>query len=422
VQRLPGSPLLNPTPLPPPTTRARVVLLLAAVLCINYVDRGNLATAGPMIESELHLSKDQFGYLQSAFFITYVLAMMPAGWIAERLGARRVLAVGVVIWSTATLLTGFSYGLTALFLLRLLLGLGESVAFPSVSKLLAAAVPDSERGRANGKVAFGYLIGPAVGTLVGGFLMSRIGWRPVFVLFGCISLLWLWPWSKVRIAEPTTAIKAPGVDAPTSRQILAQRGLWGASLGHFAGNYNFYFILTWLPEYLVKARGFSMDTMTANVTTAYVINAVCATLMGTATDRWIRAGHSRDLIYKGAMALNHVTAIGCMAGMVLLPVNGLLACLFLFAAVTGISSPGYYAIPQTMAGPLATGRWVGVQNTCGNIAGIIAPAMTGVLVVLAHGRYESAFALAGAMNLLGIAGWVLILPRIAPVDWKPQRS
>jgi MFS family permease len=419
---------LNQAPLPPATTRARIVLLLAAALCINYVDRGNLATAGPMLETELHLSKDQFGYLQSAFFITYVIAMMPAGWLAERLGARRVLGVGVLIWSAATLLTGFANGLLVLFLLRLLLGLGESVAFPSVSKLLAVVVPDSERGRANGKVSFGYLIGPAVGTLVGGFLMSRIGWRPVFVLFGCISLLWLWPWSRVRVAEPATTTLAtapatvPATEAPTDRQILKQRGLWGASLGHFAGNYNFYFILTWLPEYLVKARGFSMDTMTANVTTAYVINAVCARLMGTATDRWIRAGHSRDLIYKGAMALNHVTAIGCMAGMVLLPANGLLACLFAFAAVTGISSPGYYAIPQTMAGPLATGRWVGVQNTCGNIAGIIAPAMTGVLVVLAGGRYESAFALAAAMNLLGIAGWVFILPKIAPVNWKLQRS
>jgi len=117
-----------------------------------------------------------------------------------------------------------------------------------------------------------------------------------------------------------------------------------------------------------------------------------------------------------------VISIGCMAGMALLPPGGLVACLFVFAVVTGLSSPGYYAIPQTMAGPLATGRWVGVQNTCGNVAGIVAPAMTGVLVGLSSGRYESAFALAAAINLLGIAGWVFILPKVAPVDWKLQRS
>jgi MFS family permease len=413
--------LPNQQPPPTPTTRKRVVLLLAAALCINYIDRGNLATVAHLIEQEMQLSKQQLGYLLSAFFGTYVLAMMPAGWLAERFGARRVLTGGVLIWSVATLLTGFATGLTALFLLRLMLGLGESVAFPSVSKLLATVVPDSERGRSNGTTAFGYLIGPAVGIMVGGFLMSRIGWRPVFVIFGCVSLLWLWPWSRIRVSE-STATTQRNPDAPTSRQILRQRGLWGASLGHFAGNYNFYFILTWLPEYLLDYRHFSTDMMTATATVTYAINAVCAFGMGWFADRWVRAGHSRTLIYKGTMALNHVASVGCMAGMALLPPGGLVACLFVFAVVTGLSSPGYYAIPQTMAGPLATGRWVGVQNTCGNIAGIAAPTMTGILVGMAGNRYESAFALAAAINLLGIVGWVFILPKVAPVDWKLQRA
>ena len=83
------------------------------------------------------------------------------------------------------------------------------------------------------------------------------------------------------------------------------------------------------------------------------------------------------------------------------------------------ASPGYFAIPQILAGPSAAGRWVGVQNTCGNMAGIIAPAITGLLVDWS-GTFVSAFALAGAINLLGIAGWVFILPKIAPLNWKQQ--
>jgi len=396
-------------------------MLLAAALCINYIDRGSVSTLGPMISSELHLSPEQFGYLSSAFFGAYVLAMIPAGWLAERLGARRVLTVGVLLWSTATLLTGFANGLFMLVAMRLMLGLGESVAFPSVSKTLAVVVPDSERGRANGVTGFGYLIGPAIGTFVGGLLMSRIGWRPVFFIFGCASLIWLWPWSRTRIAEAATTTRG-SADAPTFRQILRQRGLWGASLGHFAGNYNFYFVLTWMPTYLVTYRHFNADEMAATGTTGYIITAGCAILMGMLADRWVRAGRSRDVIYKGLMALNHVASIGCMLGMALLPANGLVACLFVFSAVTGLSSPGYYAIPQTMAGPLASGRWVGVQNTLGNVSGIIAPAMTGILVGLSGGHFETAFALAAAMNVLGILGWVIILPRIAPVDWKQQRA
>ena len=401
-----------------PTTPVRVVLLLAAAVCINYVDRGNLATAAPLIQDELHLSSTQLGFLLSAFFWTYVTAMTPAGWLAERYGARRVLAGGVAIWSVATLLTGLANGLIMLLLLRLLLGLGESTAFPSASKALASEVPQSQLGLANGVFSFGYLVGPAVGTFLGGMLMAKVGWRPVFVLFGCLSLLWLWPWLRTP-HRPTAKPVAVMGGAPSFAQILRQRGLWGASLGHFSSNYNFYFILAWLPVYLVKARGFSMETMAAIAGGAYLINAICALLMGWATDKWCRAGRSPDLIYKGVMALTHLVSIGCMAGMVLLPVNGSIACLFAYEVVCGLSSPGVYAIPQILAGPLAAGRWVGVQNTCGNIAGIVAPALTGLLIDWS-GNFVSAFTLAAAVNVLGLAGWLFILPKIAPVNWQQQ--
>ncbi len=401
-----------------PTSPVRVVLLLAAAVGINYIDRGNLATAAPLIQDELHLSATQLGFLLSAFFWTYVTAMVPAGWLAERYGARRVLAGGVVIWSIATLLTGLANGLIMLLLLRLLLGLGESTAFPSASKALASEVPQSQLGLANGVLSFGYLVGPAVGTFLGGMLMAKLGWRPVFVLFGVLSLLWLWPWLRTP-QGPTVKAAAVSADTPSFGRILRQRGLWGASLGHFASNYNFYFILAWLPIYLVKARGFSMESMAAIAGAAYLINAISALLMGWATDSWCRAGRSPDVIYKGVMALTHLATIGCMVGMALLPISGSIACLFGYEVVCGLSSPGVYAIPQILAGPKAAGRWVGVQNTCGNVAGIVAPALTGLLVDWS-GNFVSAFVLAAAVNILGLVGWLFILPKIAPMNWQQQ--
>jgi MFS family permease len=269
-------------------------------------------------------------------------------------------------------------------------------------------------------MAFGYLLGPSIGTMVGGLLMSYVGWRPVFVLFGALSLLWLWPWSRMTVAEAQH--DAPSVAAsPTFAQILGQRGLWGASLGHFASNYNFYFILAWLPEYLVTVRGFSMQVMAGVAGGAYLINAISAFASGWAIDRWIRAGGSLSRIYKGLMAMSHVASIAAMIGMVLLPVNGCIACLFAYEVVLGLASPGVYAIPQIMAGPKAAGRWVGVQNTCGNLAGIFAPAITGILVD-ATGKFTGAFVLASLVNVLGVVGWVLILPRIAPIPWQTGRA
>ena len=409
-------------PLRAPRTAPRIVLLLALAVGINYVDRGNLATAAPLIQDELGLSATQLGMLLSAFFWTYVAAMVGAGWLAERWGARRTLAVGVTIWSVATLLTGFAGSLAALLLLRLLLGLGESAAFPSSSKIMAAEVPLRDLGLANGVFSFGYLVGPAVGTILGGLLMARFGWRASFWLFGFLSLLWLWPWLRLPPpAAPPSLTPAGGGASPSFAQILRQRGLWGASLGHFASNYSFYFILAWLPVYLVKVRGFSLATMAGIAGGAYLINAVSALATGWVQDRWCKSGRSPDVIYKGLMGATHVVAIGCIAGIALLPVTGSIACLFAYEFVCGIQSPGVYAIPQIIAGPNAAGRWVGVQNTCGNMAGILAPALTGWLVDTSGG-FGSAFFLASAVNVFGLIGWVFMLPRIAPRDWSQAGS
>jgi MFS family permease len=303
-----------------------------------------------------------------------------------------------------------------LVLLRLLLGAGESAVFPASSRLSSTYVPEEQRGSANGAISFGYLVGPAIGTFIGGLLMARFGWRPVFVLFGALSLVWLLPWLRFsrRLAAAPSVVSAN--DAPSYRELLAQKGLWGTSLGHFAGNYNWYFILSFMPLYLVDVRGFSLEGMAWVLSSAYVVNAVCAMASGWFTDRWSRSGRSASTIYKGSMVLSHAVSIGAMAGMMVLPVKGAVACLFVYEIFLGFCSPGTFAIGQTMAGPLATGRWIGIQNFCGNLAGILAPAVTGLLVA-ATGNYTLAFLLACAVNVLGILGWGVILPKVQLVRW-----
>jgi MFS family permease len=409
-----------------PRAEARLVLLVTAVVFINYIDRGNLATAAPLIHDALRLNEKQLGVLFSAFYPTYVLCMPFTGWMAERFGAKRVLAAGIAIWSLATLLTGFAWSFASLLALRLMLGIGESVAFPCASKVLANKVEVARLGVANGILSFGYLLGPAVGTFLGGMLMARYGWRPVFVVFGAVSLLWLWPWLRARVDAPAggsaaahdgaAAAAAQAVRPPALALILRQRALWGASVGHFAAHYTYYFILSWLPLYLVKARGFSIGAMALIASWAYLLNAVSALGMGRLQDHWIRTGRSTTLVYKGVMGSSHAIAMFCMAGMVLLPEHGSVAALFVFCIISGCSYPGLFAIPQIVAGPAATGSWVGVQNAAGNVAGMIAPAITGWLVYQT-GHYELAFALAAIVNIFGFIGWVFVLPAVRPIDW-----
>jgi MFS family permease len=410
---------------PRPPSTLPLVLLLTAILFISYIDRGNLATAAPLLKAELGLDAGRFGLLMSAFYWTYVACMVPAGWACERFGPHRVLTAGAALWALATLLTGLAGGVLSLLLLRLLLGVGESVVFPASSSLIARYVPPARIGLANGAISFGYLVGPAVGTFVGGLMMERVGWRPVFILFGAVSLLWLWPWARfmanLRASAPATPVAARSA-GPGFRRVLRERDLWGTSLGHFAANYNWYFILAFLPLYLVENRGFSMAEMAQVAGGSYLVNAVCAALAGWYLDRWVGSGRPPTGIYKASMVSSHVVSIATMLGMLLLPVRESIACLFVYQVFLGICSPGTYAIGQMLAGPTATGRWIGVQNFCGNVAGIIAPALTGLLVA-ASGDYVLAFSIAALVNLLGIVGWGVILQKVEPIDWSaPART
>ena len=402
------------------TSPTRLVLLLSLGVFINYVDRGNLATAAPLVQAELRLSASQLGILLSAFYYGYVLAMAPVGGLAEKYGAHRVLAGGAVVWATATLLTGFASGFAGLLMLRLLLGVGESAAFPCASKLLAQVVPVSRLGSANGVLSFGYLLGPAAGTLLGGLLMTRFGWRPVFMLFGACSLAWLLPWRGV-VAAPAACEPVSNLRAPALSEILRQRALWGAAIGLFSGNYGFYFILAWLPFYLVKTRGFSIEGMAWTASWAYLLNAASALLMGWLTDRWIRGGGSANVIYKGVMGLFNLGGIACMIGMVVLPTTASIATLFGYEVLAGLSSPAIFAIPQIIAGPRAAARWVGIQNTAGGMAGLIAPAITGIIIDQT-GHFGAAFGLAAALQVAGFIGWVVVLPKIAPVRWTRSEA
>ncbi len=395
--------------------------LLAAILFINYVDRGLLPAAASLIQTELALRPARLGMLLSAFFWTYALVQIPVGWIAERIGAGRVLVIGLVLWSSATMLSGLATSFAALLVLRLVLGLGESTGFPCVSKLLAAAVPVEGLGTANGIVGFSYLFGPAFGTYLGGIVMAHAGWRAAFLGFGALSLLWLWPWSRLARRLPRQTPAVPVDAGPPFAALLRERALWGASLGHFAANYTYYFMLSWLPYYLVRERGFSTVAMAKVAGSAYLVTAVCALAAGVLIDRRVRHGGSANFAYKSIMVAAHLGAVISMLGMALGPKPLAIPCIFLYMTLCGASSPGIYAIAQILAGPQATGRWVGIQNAVGNLAGIVAPALTG-LIIDRTGHFTAALVLCAAVSLIGLYGWVGMLPRLAPLRWSQARG
>ncbi len=409
----------NPTysPRKPIPGKVVVVLLLLGIsVFINYVDRGNLSIAAPMLKEELGISAAQLGFLLSAFFWTYATLHLFSGWLVDRLNVNWVFAGGFCLWSAATAATGFVHAFALLFVLRLLLGMGESVAYPSYNKIIALNIPEEHRGFANAMISTGLLLGPGFGMLFGGLLMARFGWRPFFIVLGLGSLLWVLPWMK-WMPEKYHAAQTDTTGAPTLLEFLRLRSAWGTCLGLFCGNYVSYFLITWLPFYLVRERNFSLEKMAKVGGTAYLIGAGVSLLSGSLSDRWIASGATPSLARKTFVGGGTALA-GVFIGLSV--VGGPIFCIV--AVSLGVISFGaacsnVWAITQRLAGPKATGRWSGFQLFVGNLSGIVAPAVTG-LVVQRTGHFFWAFVILTGVALIGGVSWIFLVGPLEPVVWR----
>lgn len=396
------------------TAAASLIFLLGAAVFLNYVDRGAVAVGAPLMKGELGLSATTFGIAVSAFFWVYAPIQLFAGWLCDRFSVYKLMSGGIVLWAGSTLLTGFVGGFVSLLTLRIMLGVGESIFFPGSSKIIARHIPAERRGVANAAVAAGLALGPAVGTLVGGLIVASLGWRPMFFVFGLVTLVWLLPWQQMVQALPNTGHLDGGAKVPIAR-LVGKWPLWSMAIVHALGNYPFYFLLAWLPLFLVQSRGFTITQMTLLATLGYSVQAVCAFAYGHFSDSWTRAGRSEAACRRWMMVVSQVAAASAVFGLAFahsaLAIGALLC---LAGAATGSLSLNLYAVAQMFAGPRASGTWVGVQNAFGNSSGILQPIVTGIIIDRAG--YASAFYLTAAVAAFGALWWAFGVPKIAEIE------
>ncbi len=409
-----------PTPsLPWREWRVLVLLVLSGLL--NYIDRSNLSIGATNIQAELHLSNYQLGVLLSAFFWTYALAQLcyVAGWLVDRWSVCWILAGGVALWSLATAFFGLARTFTLMFSLRLLLGAGESIAYPSYSRILVTCFPEHHRGFSNAAIDAGTKLGPAIGALIGGLLIASIGWRPFFVVLGVASFLWVIPWiawmpRTQRLAAGDRTEAAPGFS-----DVLSQPKLWWTALGLFGSNYFWYFLITWLPSYLEKERSFPKARMAVFSSLSYLAIAVSSVVAGRLSDFWIASGGS---VTRVRMTF---AGVGLVLSSVLLMVPaiddpGAAMAILIFACICfGMYTSNVFAITQTLAGPAAAGRWTSVQNGIGNLAGVAAPWITG-WAVERSGHFFPAFLVATTAVLVSAASFLFGVGRLDPVNFRSQ--
>jgi len=392
-----------------------LIVAVGAAIMLNYIDRGAVSIAAPLIKDEMGLSATAYGLVVSAFFWTYVPVLVLAGWLADRVSVWKLMAAGVAVWALATLCMGFAGGLVALVVMRLAMGVGEGVAFPSGSKLMARA-PEARRATANIALSGGLALGPLVGTLAGGAILAAYGWRPMFIVFGSITLFWLLPWLLFRREVDAPPGSDDGV-AVSYDKLLKSRGLWAISAYHFSGTYALYFIIAWLPLYLVKVRGYDITDM-ALLTSLFYLGQTFGAAGSAALGDWLIArGRPASAVRRATGVIASIIgAIGVLAIAWTETTTALMLWLVLtslcFGTVTGV----LFVVGQTLAGPASAGRWVGVQSAVGNLAGITGPVITGAIVDSAG--YGPTFGLTAAVIMAGAVVFGFGVPRIALLDWR----
>lgn len=391
--------------------------LLVLSVAINYIDRGSLSVAAPAMSAELTLNPTQMGLLFSSFFWTYAPLQIVAGWLIDRYSVKVALAVGFLVWSGATFGIGLVSGVQAILILRLLLGVGESVAFPAYSKVIANSFPPQQRGLPNALIDAGVKVGPGLGMLLGGLIVASYGWRWLFIVLGLGGSLWLLPWFIwAPVAESRQQAQAQAADAPTVAAVLHKRDAWGTFIGNFCNNYSYYFLLTWLPSYLVMERHVSIQWMAFLSALPFTASAAASLFGGWASDRWITRGASVTKVRKSFVVA------GLLGGTLVLPaalVPSLTVSMVLLTlgyVASGLFSSNHWAITQTLAGPKAAGKWTGLQNGFANLAGVVAPYVTGVIVA-DGGSFQLAFILAAICLVAGAFSYLFIVGRVEEIHW-----
>ncbi|MCS3514955.1 MFS transporter [Pseudomonas grimontii] len=420
-----------------PTRRRWFMLsLLLIATIINYIDRVNISIAAPFMAKDLGLDKIEMGLIFSAFAWTYALALVPAGFVADRFGSRLTYGVSLISWSTVTVCQGFATGFASLFGLRLAVGAMEAPAFPANSRAVTVWFPARERGVASSIYVCGQYLGTALFTGLLLWLATTYDWRHVFYSTGLLGIVfgvaWLYlyrdPLNCKRVSqEELKYIEAGGGLVKSSQErtrfnwrqiaeLFRYRQIWAICIGKFASTSALYFFLTWFPTYLIEERKLTMIKAGIFAVLPFVGATVGILLAGIVSDLLIRRGYSMSFARKLPLV------VGSMLGMSIVLVNFTDSNVICIAVLTiaffaqGIASSSWAAVSEVAPKELI-GLTGGITSLAANIGGIVTPIVIGG-IVHATGSFAYAFWFIGGVALIGTLSYSLLLGRLFRIELK----
>ena len=404
--------------------RFRVVFLSFLAVFICYIDRVNISVAIIPMQEQFGWSESQVGIILGSFYFGYMITMVIGGYLADKYGGKKVLGYGLLIWSLFTIITPFfAYqGLWWLIFIRILMGLGEGITFPSWHAIYARWIPFKERTRAVGFTNSGIAAGTLFGYAVAALIISYYSWEMIFYVFGALGIFWYFFWNKNVTSFPEDnknltneelyliQNEAPSNTSAPSVPIfkLIKNGPFMAiAVATFCNNWSLYTFLSYLPKYVnapINQGGMGVDLGSNLFIYSILIPSLVAMfsliLGGYLADSLIKKGYE---VLKVRKTVNSIGFFGASVFLYFISQEDSLTNVIILLCMINICSgicAGGFGVNHADLGPKYTGSLVGISGSIGMIAAISSPIAAGYVLELTN-SWESIFYICSGMLIFG---------------------
>ena len=390
---------------------------LAVIIC--YIDRVNISVAIIPMQEQFGWSDSQVGFIFSSFYIGYMLTMALGGYLSDKFGGKLVLGYGVVMWSIFTILTPLAAhnGFFALFIMRVLMGIGEGVTFPAWQSLYARWIPFKERTRAIAFTNSGISIGTIIGYIGTQMIIISLGWEWAFYIFGIIGLVWFIFWNRNVSSYPAEHKKISSKElqyisenAPSSepakkiplKDLLLNKPFLAIVAATFANNWSLFVFLSFLPKFIDNELGIDLESriFVILIIIPSIISVLALNAGGFLADKMIRNGIK---VVKVRKIVNSIGFFGSAFCLFLIPLFESISIIIILICITNLftgAAAGGFGVNHADIGPNSTGTLVGVASTFGMIAGILGNAVSGLVLEITN-SWTLIFYIAASLIVMG---------------------
>jgi ACS family D-galactonate transporter-like MFS transporter len=400
----------------------RILVLLTIGWMIAYVDRISMsaALADKAFIKEFALTNIERGWLGSAVFWAYAIVQLPMGWVVDRYGVKWPYAICFTLWCIAAAATGLADTLTHLIMLRIAIGVTEAVVIPASYRYIANAFDESRKGIATGIFSLGGKMGPAVGASVAAWLISTYSWKAMFVVTGCVGLLWLLPWllmtkNDFPSKDQLEVAKRRAASVPL-RNLLVSPVVWGGLLMTFCYSYFVFYSATWMPAYLVEQRGLSLKESGFYTFVSFTCVAAVAVGAALVADRLIKRGNDAVKVRKGFVVAGSLGGMTIILGAYADSQQAALFWNVASLALAGLGTANNLALSKlTLIPKSAIGLNTGLLTIATSLAGGVSASLAGWLLHVG-GSYTLPMASVCVFLVIGAVSCVTLMRR----EWAPK--